>query len=483
MVTAQELIVAIRSEGVDDTTDDLETMEETFTDTSDSAQDTSEDLEGFTKRTKGALSAALVGITALGAGLATQIPVLGELSSAFGAVFSAFGLQASQLLRDLGIGRVIDLLFNFSNMVFNAEGALGDLAGALTLVVVGVSALVSSFAGLGLVIPGLTASGAVGFLSSLASTAVSAATALLSLPVAFAALVAAVVGFGAAYALGLGNIREKTDETATSINQKFKDFAKDVRQELLDLTGGKITGERIISALKSQFQESKKDGILSWFDGLGADIDAEVSSIISSVGSFGSDLIDDVIGGFNETEGEKGGQIALWFDSLGADIDKDISSILSSASDFGADIINNIISRFTETEDEKGGQIAGFFSGLKTDLFGDGGDIPQILSSLEQFGNNIIQRVIQGLKNAPGSIADVLDDRLPGNISLGGLRDALGVADNDTGESSGQSASGAGATGQTETGGFIGQFAIDGRALAESTGRQRRDPLARNGGV
>jgi hypothetical protein len=485
MPTAQELIVAIRSEGVEETGDDLSDMEETFTDTSDSAKDTAEDLEGFTERTKGALGAALVGITALGAGLASQIPILGELSSAFGAVFAAFGFQASQFLRDIGVGRLVDFLFNLSSAVFNAEGAFGDLLGVIGALGAAVGLLIPSLGTLSFLIPGLTTSGAIGFLSGLASTAAGAATALFSLPVAFAALVAGIVGFSAAYALGLGNIKEKTDKTATSVSKKFEGFLKDVRKKLLNLTGGKITGKRITDALSSQFKESKKDGILSWFDGLGTDIGNFIDDIVEDSKKFGGDVIDKAVSSFNNVVDEKGGQILTFFSGVGNDLtgdDGEFSSIVSDSKKFGRDIIDKAIAGLNEVADEKGGQIVGFFTGIKTDLFGDGGEINQILTDLKQFGKDIIQKVIDGLRNAPGSIGDILDEQLPGDISLGELRDS--ISGNDGGDTAGQS-SGASTGGLIVAPGSTGNadVRLDGRRVSQSTGRYREDSTNRRGGI
>ena len=69
MVTAEELTVAIRSEGVSETQGDLEGVESAMEDTADSAGTAADDLEGFSRRFQGAMSAAI-------AGLAVAWPVL-----------------------------------------------------------------------------------------------------------------------------------------------------------------------------------------------------------------------------------------------------------------------------------------------------------------------------------------------------------------------------------------------------------------------
>ena len=86
MVTAEELVVSITSDGVSETQDDLEGVENTMEDTADSAGDAAEDLEGFSQRFAGAMAAAVAGLS-LGIGaLASVVPVLGEIFAGLGAI-------------------------------------------------------------------------------------------------------------------------------------------------------------------------------------------------------------------------------------------------------------------------------------------------------------------------------------------------------------------------------------------------------------
>ena len=62
MVTAEELVVSITSDGTQETQDDLEGVEGAMEDTADSAGDSAEELEGFSQRFQGALSAAVAGL-------------------------------------------------------------------------------------------------------------------------------------------------------------------------------------------------------------------------------------------------------------------------------------------------------------------------------------------------------------------------------------------------------------------------------------
>ena len=73
MATAEELIVAITSEGVSETRDDLEGVERSMEDTADSAGNSAEELEGFSQRFQGALSAAVAALAVGSAGLLSQV--------------------------------------------------------------------------------------------------------------------------------------------------------------------------------------------------------------------------------------------------------------------------------------------------------------------------------------------------------------------------------------------------------------------------
>ena len=115
MVTAEELTVAIRSEGVSETQDDLEGVESAMEDTADSAGTAADDLEGFSQRFQGAMSAAIAGLAVGVAGLAASVPVVGELFAGFGAILEALLFQVDRLARSLGVGGLTDSLFDIAD--------------------------------------------------------------------------------------------------------------------------------------------------------------------------------------------------------------------------------------------------------------------------------------------------------------------------------------------------------------------------------
>jgi hypothetical protein len=99
MVTAQELVVAIRSEGVKEVNDDLKKTDERMQETADSAGNSADRLSGFAKSIKGAMAAIVAGLAIGVAGVLTQVPVLGEATAGLKAIFESLGFQIDDKLR------------------------------------------------------------------------------------------------------------------------------------------------------------------------------------------------------------------------------------------------------------------------------------------------------------------------------------------------------------------------------------------------
>jgi len=74
-------LIAIKSEGVGETQDKLEGVEQSMDETAESAGDSAEQLEGFSQRFAGAMGAAVAALAVGAAGLLSQVPVLGEAFS------------------------------------------------------------------------------------------------------------------------------------------------------------------------------------------------------------------------------------------------------------------------------------------------------------------------------------------------------------------------------------------------------------------
>lgn len=123
MVTAEELTVAIRSDGVSETESDLQGVERAMDETADSAGDSAAELEDFSERFGGAMSATIAGLAVGAAGILSQVPVIGEAMSGLGAILDAFILQIDDDLRPALNGFNQDL-FEVANNVAEAEGSL-----------------------------------------------------------------------------------------------------------------------------------------------------------------------------------------------------------------------------------------------------------------------------------------------------------------------------------------------------------------------
>lgn len=166
----QSLLVRIEPEGVDETTESLQQQSEQFEETADVAEEESGRLQGFSERWSGAMTAIVAGLAIGAAGLASQVPVIGELMGGLVAIIDALAFQMDQVLRPV-LQPLTNLMFGLSEAIFQLDGVAGAIVGVLTSiaaalgVVAGVAALFGSslssiigfLAGLGPVIAGVSA--------------------------------------------------------------------------------------------------------------------------------------------------------------------------------------------------------------------------------------------------------------------------------------------------------------------------------------
>lgn len=166
----QSLLVRIEPEGVDETTESLQQQSEQFEETADVAGEESGRLQGFSERWSGAMTAIVAGLAIGAAGLASQVPVIGELMGGLVAIIDALAFQMDQVLRPV-LQPLTNLMFGLSEAIFQLDGVAGAIVGVLTSiaaalgVVAGVAALFGSslssiigfLAGLGPVIAGVSA--------------------------------------------------------------------------------------------------------------------------------------------------------------------------------------------------------------------------------------------------------------------------------------------------------------------------------------
>ena len=99
MVTVSEVVVGLRSDGAEDTKDDLEGVSDQTEETTQQLDEQSEQMTELAQGFAGALEAATVGLLAASAGLLSQVPILGQLFDGLFAIVQAVALQMDQVLR------------------------------------------------------------------------------------------------------------------------------------------------------------------------------------------------------------------------------------------------------------------------------------------------------------------------------------------------------------------------------------------------
>lgn len=125
-----ELVVAVSPEGTDETSDALEDVEDGFQETADTAEETSGDLDEFSRRWKGAMNVITASLAIAAAGLLTQVPIVSDLMDGLMAIVESVGLQIDDLLRP-ALGGLTNDLFEIAEAIEENEGPLGTVVGLL----------------------------------------------------------------------------------------------------------------------------------------------------------------------------------------------------------------------------------------------------------------------------------------------------------------------------------------------------------------
>lgn len=220
-----ELAVAIRPE-TGDTEDELESVQETFTETAEQTEDSAEAMDKFSSRFRGAMNTIVGGLSVAAVGLLSTVPVIGEAASGLFAILESIGLKVDQILRPV-LGPLSDAFFNFAAAIDETEGplatligVLGTVVGILGTVVAPLIAIAAKIWGLSTVLGAL--SGAFTTVVSAIGTVVGALASLISLP---ALVIAAIVALAAAFIFNVGGIRDKTVAFVSDIIAAFVDLA------------------------------------------------------------------------------------------------------------------------------------------------------------------------------------------------------------------------------------------------------------------
>lgn len=261
MVTAEELTVAIRSEGVGETKDQLEGVEDSMEETAESAGESADELGDFSERFKGAMSAAVAALAVGAAGLLAQVPVLGESFAGLAAIVSALAFQVDGVLRPV-LGPITQLMFKLSAAIFEADGAAGALIGTITTIG-SIAAITAGTVGTLFLQFGLL-EGAFASLIAIGGIVVNAivaiAGALTATTAALAVAAAAVVGFAAAYLTNWRGVRDKTNAIIGQILDTVVGGMKSLATQAI--SGLETLGSRsreILSSIASEFSTWASD--------------------------------------------------------------------------------------------------------------------------------------------------------------------------------------------------------------------------------
>jgi phage-related protein len=276
----EELIVRAKPEGIDNVSEKFGQMKTSLEENKEEMMDTADSFGGLQERFQGALGAIVSGLAVAAGGLATQVPILGQLMAGLGSVASALAFQVDQVLRPV-LTPLSQKFFELSEAIFNADGIIGDLIGGVTAfigiaatviaVVAKVGALFGVFAS--------TGAGVVSILGTIVSAIATVGAAIISLPALIIAAIAAIIAFAAAYLTNFRGTRDKTDE----IIGEIIDFVVGGFNDLVD------TAINIINDFVPK--------VISFFIGLTEEIAQVATDLFSIAVDLGTAVIKGIISG------------------------------------------------------------------------------------------------------------------------------------------------------------------------------------------
>jgi len=123
MTTVQEIVVKATPDGMDDVVSQTNEMESAVKDSTEEMNDQAEAMSDLSEKFQGAMGAIVTGLAVAAAGLLAQIPILGELFGALGAVLDAVAFQLDRVFRPV-LAPVTDLILDLADAIFEAEGPL-----------------------------------------------------------------------------------------------------------------------------------------------------------------------------------------------------------------------------------------------------------------------------------------------------------------------------------------------------------------------
>lgn len=349
MASVAEVVVEAVPSGISDTTGQLEDMESTVQESTDSMDEQAGKMSDLTESFQGAMAATVAGLAVAASGLLSQVPVLGEAFAGLNAVIDAVAFQMDKVLRPV-ITPLTNFFFGLSTAIFEADGAFGTFIGVVSsLLSVGavlvaiIGSAIAGFLALGgslstLVTIGATVLGAIGLII----------TAIASLPATLIAAIAGVIAFAIALVTNFMGARDKL----TSIVGTIANFVVDGFKWLVE------NGLSFLSDLVNRgvgFFNTLADNLATWAE-----------DVASDAVDWGKGIIDGLVSGLKNAITSGGSKIK---ELLGLD-DISTSGVSSSAFNFDSISTGNL-----DTSVSQGDDFIGSVGSGETTIMLDGREI------------------------------------------------------------------------------------------------------------
>jgi phage-related protein len=400
--------------------------------TAESAGDSAEELEGFSQRFKGAMTAAVAALAIGAAGLLSQVPVLGEAFAGLGAVVDAVALKMDSVLRP-AVSDITDTLFEVANSINESEGGFGKIIGILGTVASGAGLVVGALAALGVTLSGPILA-AIGIVAG------------------------AIAALWIAWETNFANIQGVAESVLSRISTRFNSFVTKVKPLVMGF----------LNSLE-QFWNNHGDAIKSVvnfaFRVIGATIVSTIDLILTTIQAALQLLSGDWKGAWETITGFLGRMAALWgplileavntivdvFVDLATRLASWANSVAQDAFDWGVSLIQSLLDGILSLAES-------------------------VVRAIEDVINGMIDVIDSAIEKLPDEVRSRLGVEQIGNISVG-----TSFGGRDAAEDVGQAPAIARRGRRAASGDFSSNLQLDGRQLTESTGRYRSDPGRRRG--
>jgi len=223
VVSVAEVVVEAVPDGISDTTGELENMEQSVNESTESMSEQADQISGLTESFQGAMATAVAGLAVAAGGLLSQVPVLGEAFAGLNALIDAVAFQMDKVLRPV-ITPLTNAFFGLAEIIFEADGAVGTAIGTFATVGTILAIVGAAVAAAAVKIFGFAAVwGEVVAAAKIAAGVIGSAIATIgSLPAVIIGAIAAIAAFAVAYLTNWRGVRDKTNAIVGEIVQFVK---------------------------------------------------------------------------------------------------------------------------------------------------------------------------------------------------------------------------------------------------------------------